>query len=337
MHAADVAFTVERLRRLRGAVGERPGSAELAQVLSHAIAPGVGHDALRLLASYPGLGVDVGVFSLWHQYDADAGRALLSSHYRARRRQRALDRPRRGWRVLDVESTGRELQVALDDTHGSWGTLGLLRAGGRSDFGLADVQRLRELRPALAALVREMVTARPLVPATPPLPAGVVIVDAAYRTRSVSPEARAWLRLGQQAGNHGTPEWAEDAANTGMSLVVRRRLRDPDAPAARLFSPPAGLGRWLTVHGQPLGGETDDVAIVFEAAGGQLLLPVFCQWYGITAREQQVVAQLLTGAAPKQVARRLELSPHTLNAHLKAVYRKTGAQGRDELTAALNG
>ncbi|MEV6734181.1 MULTISPECIES: helix-turn-helix transcriptional regulator [unclassified Streptomyces] len=35
------------------------------------------------------------------------------------------------------------------------------------------------------------------------------------------------------------------------------------------------------------------------------------------------------------MARHLDLSPYTVNDHLKALFRKTGADGRDELIAAL--
>jgi DNA-binding CsgD family transcriptional regulator len=69
------------------------------------------------------------------------------------------------------------------------------------------------------------------------------------------------------------------------------------------------------------------VAIVIEPATVEQLLPPFCDWYGITARERQVVELLLTAAAPKQIARRLELSAHAVNDHLKAVFRKTRISG----------
>ncbi|MGO4463223.1 response regulator transcription factor [Streptomyces sp. M-16] len=57
--------------------------------------------------------------------------------------------------------------------------------------------------------------------------------------------------------------------------------------------------------------------------------------YGITPRERATLGELRTGAAVKQIARRLDLSPYMVNDHLKALFRKTGADGRDELIAAL--
>ncbi|MFL5877661.1 MAG: hypothetical protein ACJ76T_17520, partial [Solirubrobacteraceae bacterium] len=41
------------------------------------------------------------------------------------------------------------------------------------------------------------------------------------------------------------------------------------------------------------------------------------------------------GATAAQAAQRLAISPHTVNDHLKAVYEKTGARTRGELSATL--
>ncbi|GAA1018629.1 hypothetical protein GCM10009565_00110 [Amycolatopsis albidoflavus] len=53
-------------------------------------------------------------------------------------------------------------------------------------------------------------------------------------------------------------------------------------------------------------------------------------------RASAVIRHLSTGLAPKQVARLLDLSVHTVNDHLRSIYGKTGAHGRNELIAALN-
>ena len=45
----------------------------------------------------------------------------------------------------------------------------------------------------------------------------------------------------------------------------------------------------------------------------------------------------MPAASEEHIARTLTVSIYTLNDHLKAIYRKTGADGRDELIAALTG
>ncbi|MFF4726222.1 LuxR C-terminal-related transcriptional regulator [Streptomyces mirabilis] len=48
-----------------------------------------------------------------------------------------------------------------------------------------------------------------------------------------------------------------------------------------------------------------------------------------------MVRHALEGLAAKNIARRLELSQHTVNDHSRAVYRKLGVSGREELFACL--
>lgn len=84
---------------------------------------------------------------------------------------------------------------------------------------------------------------------------------------------------------------------------------------------------------QPPGGN-GDIAIMIQHATGALLLPTFCDWYKITTRRRQIIGYLQTGAAPKQLARLLGLSVHTVNQRLRAVFHKTSSCGRDELMAA---
>jgi DNA-binding CsgD family transcriptional regulator len=49
-----------------------------------------------------------------------------------------------------------------------------------------------------------------------------------------------------------------------------------------------------------------------------------------------VVDQVLDGRSSKQISRSLDLSQHTTNDHLKAIYRKIRVSGRGELVATLS-
>ena len=53
----------------------------------------------------------------------------------------------------------------------------------------------------------------------------------------------------------------------------------------------------------------------------------------LTPRQQQILPELLAGLAPKQIARKLGISTHTVREYIKALYRRVGVQGRDELMA----
>jgi DNA-binding CsgD family transcriptional regulator len=54
---------------------------------------------------------------------------------------------------------------------------------------------------------------------------------------------------------------------------------------------------------------------------------------GLAPRARQVLSALLEGDGDKQIASRLGLSPHTVNDHLKGIYRHFGVRGRAELMA----
>jgi len=51
----------------------------------------------------------------------------------------------------------------------------------------------------------------------------------------------------------------------------------------------------------------------------------------LTDREQEMFTLLLTGASPKEIAYSLKISYHTVNFHVKNLYRKLGIRSRIEL------
>ncbi|MDR2869512.1 MAG: helix-turn-helix transcriptional regulator [Deferribacteraceae bacterium] len=67
------------------------------------------------------------------------------------------------------------------------------------------------------------------------------------------------------------------------------------------------------------------------------LLPLFIEKYQITPREHQVIEILLLGKTDKEIAIELELAVSTVHAHLKRVYKKTGAAGRFALASLVRG
>ena len=53
----------------------------------------------------------------------------------------------------------------------------------------------------------------------------------------------------------------------------------------------------------------------------------------LTFREREVLECLLTGASEKEVASSLEISPQTVHAHVKSLYRGFGVASRAQLMA----
>jgi DNA-binding CsgD family transcriptional regulator len=57
----------------------------------------------------------------------------------------------------------------------------------------------------------------------------------------------------------------------------------------------------------------------------------------LAPRQRETLTLLREGLADKEIAARLEISPHTVNHYTKAIYRQFGVQSRAALIAKLAG
>jgi DNA-binding CsgD family transcriptional regulator len=322
-------------------------------MLSRAVARTVAHDALMVTGRNPDEGM--AVLGMNHRYEDDLFHSVQCLGYQLGTlyRTETLSHQRAVAAVIDptvrsdaigehdvairnlfrAHGISSELRMPLQDRHGVWGTLSLLRSAGGRAFGPDDVSRCARFVQGLIAVVREYVTAGPLVPSTPPTAAGVVIVRADHTLRAMTPQIK--IMLEQMPRHRRATNRIHEANLIGLATQARGHAHDPVLSPAIALAPAATYGRWLATHAQPLGDGTGDIVITVQPATGRLLLPTFSRWHGLTAREHQILDHLCTGAASKHIARRQRLSTHTVNDHLKAIYRKTRTTGRDELTAAL--
>ncbi|MFF7726802.1 helix-turn-helix transcriptional regulator [Streptomyces sp. NPDC008001] len=345
------------IHRLRAAVGERFVQDEMAELVSQAIGPLVAHDALRLFGMNPATGtVSYGFLhgfptALLHAQlidsyagddpfsPADIGRLAADTGLLGGG-EHSLPGHRQAARTLAEYGAGSELRLLLrESTRRPWGLLALLRTAGGRPFDQEDAWQLTQLDEPLIALLKGYATARTATaapPGTPFLPPGVVMVGPDDQVRSVSPQARAWLA--EIAPERGlAPPWMPTASMREIVLAARRHAVVPGAPPALACSPAAFLGRRVAVHAQCMDASgKGEVAVVLQEGSGALLLPTYAAWHGLTARESEVIERLCSREAPRQIARIMGISVHTLNTHVRNVYRKTGTSGRDDLVAALN-
>jgi DNA-binding CsgD family transcriptional regulator len=136
--------------------------------------------------------------------------------------------------------------------------------------------------------------------------------------------------------------FADEGFGPPMFLLLRRgAVPEPGEPRRR-GAPGRGWADqdtdgagWIAVHAEPV-NDSGAVAVTIDSASGGVLLPAVASWFGITPREQAVVRHALAGSPAKRIARELDVSLYTVNDHLKAVYRRTGLAGREELAAGLS-
>ncbi|MCC6705379.1 MAG: helix-turn-helix transcriptional regulator [Thermomicrobiales bacterium] len=150
---------------------------------------------------------------------------------------------------------------------------------------------------------------------------GLLLIDADDRTRPLTPASERWLDLLRDPG---------DSSLSSAILAARAALRsNPDGAAGRLIAPSAtGPVRIEASHADAAGG----VAIVITPAGitGPVTLPP--EW-SLTARERDIALLVIQGLENTQVAKRLFVSPATVNWHLSNVYEKLAVDGRSGLIA----
>ncbi|MFF2517931.1 LuxR C-terminal-related transcriptional regulator [Streptomyces sp. NPDC058086] len=241
--------------------------------------------------------------------------------------------------VMRAEGLGCEMRIALTAGGLACGGMVLLRARGGRPFSDTEIARAERLAAPLAAALRRFVADRPLRLLPYEGPPGVVVVGRDDTVKAASPGVQDWLyeclpAPGGPPDPAGSPKLDHEALLSSVCNITATARRAPDGTAVtRMFT----ARGWALLHAQPLcSAETaGEMVITIQTATAEALLPAVAAWYGITPREREVVRHALEGLAAKNIARRLELSQHTVNDHLGAVYRKLGVSGREELFACL--
>jgi len=224
---------------------------------------------------------------------------------------------------------GDELRgsFVVDGTY--WGAVGLLRDADQPWFTEDDVRLLATLCEPIArafrrALLVATVTADPIPDHGP----GVVVFDEHDRPESISPAAERWIEEIIEV-----PPPAHPAESKTVQIVAARaRAGDPSA-RARVHT---RSGTWLLLYGTALAGGRDKrTAVIIQPAPANEVVRIVALAHGLTERECQVSALCLAGQSTKQMARSLNLSPNTVQDHLKSIFGKTGVRSRGELVGQI--
>jgi DNA-binding CsgD family transcriptional regulator len=248
-----------------------------------------------------------------------------------------VERSARFHDLLAPGGFGPELRSAFVADGATWGALILVRRAGEQEFERRDVDLLDAASALFARAVRRglVVEACEAASAVADAP-GVIELDAAGGLIRASSSAEPLLcELSGTTMEAGLASPAIHAV-ASATRAARAAGRASDRPALPSSAVRSAAGTWLVLHGALLGASaSQEVAVFIQRAHPTLVAPLLLKAFALTAREQEVAQLVLRGATTAQAAQRLSISPHTVGDHLKAIFEKTDARTRGELSAKL--
>lgn len=246
-----------------------------------------------------------------------------------------LARSRRWDEIMRPAGTGDELRAALLTGGYCWGSLSLYRSSADRCYSDDDVRYVAQvLRPA-AAGVRGTWAAG--IPASCRLEEGpgTVVVMADGTLLTATPQAWRWLARLDHGPQGGRGQTIMYAVTTRVASLASAGAAEPAASVRTRTSD----GCWLEIHASLLDRAVPgyDVAITLQPAAPSRISPLMMAAHALSARERQIARLILDGRTLAEIARALHISLNTAKDHSKAIFRKTGAHSRPELTRCLTG
>jgi DNA-binding CsgD family transcriptional regulator len=229
-------------------------------------------------------------------------------------------------KVLSKLGFTDELRIALTARGTAWGYLVLLRIGDR--FTAAETALLDSAAPVLATALRDAVISGCVASEEAEGAPAVLVVDAFDRCVSLTGQAREYLAFPASA----TPLRLPEAIHLVAARARAQTAASGTAAASAVIPGPPGM--WLSCRGATL-DNARSVAITLHPARLGDIASVVLAAYGLTAREREIATAVLRGEQNQAIARRLFLSPWTVQDHLKSVFAKTGVNSRSGLRLRL--
>ena len=259
---------------------------------------------------------------------------LLKSTGGDRSRSRLWQDLLRHYGVSDVAS------VVFRDQFGCWGFLDLWRSDPPAAFSPAEAAFLADIAgPVTAALRRSQANAFAGGREAPgPRPGPVVLLlSPALAVLRQTPETQEYLRVLVPPAEDRPPIPAS-AYNVAAQLLAIEAEVNRHPPWARVHM---ADGVWVTLRAARIGsvGATadSDIAVTIEESTPPERVALFARAFGLSVRENELLTQLVTGADTRELARRMFLSEHTVQDHLKSIFAKTSARNRRTLLSRALG
>ena len=251
--------------------------------------------------------------------------------------QHDLTRSQRYRDILAPLALGDEMRAVFVTNAACWGTLCLHRERSAAEYTAAEAAFLAQLAPHIAEGLRKaLLLTSAHVGKTPDGP-GVLVLAEDLSVVAMTPAAEYWMAAlaeAERGDKHALP-------HTVLTVVARLQAleqeaaRDPGGmPNVRLRTP---SGQWLVLYASRLSNTSShgQIAVMFECAQPMEIAPFLLQAYQLTKREGEITQCILRGWSTAEIAAALQISAHTVQDHLKAIFEKVEVRSRRELAGRI--
>jgi DNA-binding CsgD family transcriptional regulator len=223
---------------------------------------------------------------------------------------------------------GDELRVVFRDGEDAWGAAAIHRR--RGTFSEREMRFVGDVGAVVASGIRRAILLGALSAEREPEPPGLVLLDGDDAIELVSPSARTLLGelFDTTAATNEVPLVFASVAHQA------RRAGAGDTPELASVRAPRRSGGWLRLDASLL-EDGRRVAIMISPAREPEVAELIARMYGLTARERAVTRLTMLGLSTREMASRLQLSPYTVQDHLKSIFDKVEVRSRRELVAQL--
>lgn len=239
-------------------------------------------------------------------------------------------------RNRSIEWWGDELRgsFVVDGTY--WGAASFVRERGDPWFTEEDVRFLASLSEPVAKAFRRALVVTPEESDQPPIRGpGVIVFDTDGKAESISPAAERWIEEIVEVPPPSVPSESQIVQAVAARARALQAGQDPLELAARSRARTRS-GSWLLLYGTQLSGGADGrTAVIIQPTARSEVAPLVALAYGLSDRERQVMQLCMQGQSTKQMAKVLQVSPYTVQDHLKSIFEKTGVSSRGELVGQI--
>jgi DNA-binding CsgD family transcriptional regulator len=235
------------------------------------------------------------------------------------------------WRdLLASYVIGDVASLVFKDRFGCWGFLDLWRSGTLARFSSAEAAYLTAItHPVTLALRRTQAHAFAARAPRDARPGPVVLLlSPDLDVRGQTPQTHEYLRI-LVPPSEDRPPIPASAYNVAAQLLANEAGVDRNPPMARVHM---ADGLWVTLRAARIGNtmpvKDRDIAVTIEESSAPERVAMFSRAFGLSARESELLGHLASGTDTRELARRMFLSEHTVQDHLKSIFAKTAAHNR---------